>query len=70
VGSYKANQLGVQDLLGNLSEWVSDCGYGGCGTHIARGSAWDSAAGDLRLTLRDSHSRPSDTRGFRVVREL
>jgi len=70
VGSYQPNALGVYDMVGNVSEWMADCGRGGCVSHVVRGSAWDSAGEELELGYRDSFDRAGDTRGIRLIREL
>ena len=41
VGSYAANRFGVQELIGNLSEWVQDCRHDSYDGAPADGSAWE-----------------------------
>ena len=58
VGSFKANAFGVNDLLGNVFEWVEDCWHldytgapgdgsarldGDCREHELRGGSWFSS---------------------------
>ncbi|MDA1077002.1 MAG: SUMF1/EgtB/PvdO family nonheme iron enzyme [Proteobacteria bacterium] len=70
VGSFMPNSLGVYDLVGNVSEWMSECGRSGCDSHVLRGSGWDSSGTDLQLKFRDSSPRAADMRGIRLVRVL
>ena len=84
VGGYVANALGVYDMLGNVEEWVADCWHddykdapgdqrarnGDCASHVVRGGAWDSAPGEATVSYRSFSDGGSNTRGFRVVREL
>jgi serine/threonine protein kinase/formylglycine-generating enzyme required for sulfatase activity len=72
VGSFAANQNDVQDLAGNVSEWVHD-DYGGAGQEklgVVRGGNWRTFN---RQELLSSFRRPlpPDTRaddvGFRLV---
>jgi formylglycine-generating enzyme required for sulfatase activity len=40
VGSYAANQFGVYDMVGLVSEWVEDCGNNNYENAPTDGSAW------------------------------
>ena len=75
VGSYEANGFGLQDVLGNVWEWVEDCWNGryagapsdgsawetgDCGRRVLRGGSWNYGPWDLR-----SANRSRDSTGLR-----
>ena len=85
AGSFEPNAFGLHDMFGNVEEWVADCWHPsyegapgdarewttGCySSRVVRGGAFDSPPGDLRASARNMGSAPTDSRGFRVVREL
>ncbi len=68
VGSFAPNQFGLYDMLGNVWEWVEDCGHnnyngapedgsawiagGDCTGRVARGGNWFSGPEFLRAAFR------------------
>jgi len=78
VGSLSKNKFGIQDMIGNVSEWVLDCNTlnlrdapvdgsadarGSCSQRIVRGGSWFSGAESLRYSARVVQRR-GDTNDF------
>jgi formylglycine-generating enzyme required for sulfatase activity len=86
VGKYRPNAFGLNDTIGNASEWVQDCWHpnydgaptdgsawkgGDCSQRVTRGGTWDAGAGDLRSASRSAaNMQGRDNIGFRVAREM
>lgn len=85
VGSFKSNGFGIFDMMGNVSEWVEDCGhdtYDGapidgsawvtndCSSRVIRGGSWnDVGSWFTRREAKDQYYRSKET-GFRIARDL
>lgn len=67
VGQFEANRFGLQDIVGNVSEWVEDCWHDtyqrapadgsawvndGCSRRTIRGASWASAPDQVRSAFR------------------
>ena len=81
----RPNAFGLYTMLGNVGEWVADCGYpdyrdspadgsavtsGDCERHVGRGGSWWNDAHYVRAARRYSFAGAYTIVGFRVVREL
>jgi hypothetical protein len=69
VGSYQPNLLGLYDMFGNASEWVSDSAISG--KKIRRGGGFANALKNCSVKYESALApdrQPNDA-GFRIVRE-
>ncbi len=69
VGSFAPNRLGLYDMLGNASEWVSD---DGSGQETRRGGGFKNVLKNCSVNYLSSlepDRRPEDA-GFRIIRDL
>ncbi len=86
VGSFPANAFGIKDVIGNVAEWVMECGLPSyaelpddgspldagikCPTHGVRGGSWDDGVDGVRTARRGLASSASASRGTRLARDL
>ena len=81
VGQFKPNQIGIHDLVGNVSEWMRDCKSAAragknddnaCSERLFSGSSWRDSATDQRIDVVDDAGVDVGytTIGFRVLREF
>ena len=84
IKSYPANEFGLYDMHGNVSEWVSDCWNddyndapenesarkGECRLKVIRGGSWKSEKKYLRSAGRQKKSGPENDLGFRLIKSI
>ena len=69
VGSFSANAFGVHDTVGNVYEWVADCGRESYDGAPSDGSTWDSG-GPCRVRMMRGGSWVSLPRALRSANRV
>ena len=70
VGSFSANQFGLYDMVGSVSEWCSDWYSGEQARRVLRGSSWVNNVSLFQLSSNRNFLTPGirfESNGFRVV---
>ena len=72
VGSYGANDMGLFDMIGNVSEWMADCWERDCRRRVLRGGSFHRLDDWHRRDLRSEGpaGRRYGTVGIRVAKTL
>lgn len=86
VGSFQPNPWGLYDMLGNATQWMSNCSWedytplppalvppkSACRGHILRGGSWASIVYSVRAAVRGgaNSDRRNSTQGFRLAVDL
>ena len=72
VGSYRASEFGLSDMVGNVWEWTDACWEGNCSQRVARGGSWQNHVASLHpsgLNWDQAGARYTSL-GFRVAKTL
>lgn len=71
VDSFPKNPFHLQDAVGNVWIWTSDCVEAGCAERQLVGGGWANPPADLRVTktIWNGVAIPFNTYGMRVVRD-
>ncbi|MCB1132608.1 MAG: SUMF1/EgtB/PvdO family nonheme iron enzyme, partial [Verrucomicrobiae bacterium] len=72
AGTYPANAFGIEDMLGNVAEWVADPWQADGDERVVRSAGWDSLPRLLRFSARHplDRGRRQDNLGFRIAFDL